>query len=155
METDIRRLIILGGGTLLAIPIALFAVDIVLPPEEEAVVAELQQPAVDPAVTERSLAYLTRKQDVAKVVIQGIQVFIAFNTKPKEEELSAIVNEAALKYADATGRDIYVHGTHLEQLASIGTPNFRGYCSTHAGLKSELGDDGKSFNKPVIIESTC
>ena len=87
------------------------------------IVEQQQLPEVDSAVTAKSLAYLTGKSDASKVVIQGIQVFIGFNTKRKGEELAAIVNEAALRYADATGRDIYVHGTHLEQIASIGTPS--------------------------------
>lgn len=154
MEADVRKLVILGIGALLAIPIMLFALDNMLPPEE-AVVAQEQLPELDPKVTAQSLAYLTRKSAVAKVVIQGIQVFIGFNTKPKEEDLAAIVNEAALKYADATGREIYVHGTHLEQMAAIGTPGFGEYCNAHAGVSSALGDDGKPFNKPVMLESTC
>jgi hypothetical protein len=151
VDTDIRMVAILGIGTLLAIPIAIFAVNIVLPPED-AIVAVAE---VDPAVTAESLSYLTRKTDVAKVVVKGIEVFIVFNTKPKDEELAAIVNEAALKYAGAAGHDIYVHATHLEQLASIGTPSFHGYCSTHAGVSTELGDEGNTINKPVMIESTC
>jgi hypothetical protein len=154
VETDIRKLVILVVGALVAIPILLFAVDFVLPPEE-ATVAKEQLPELDPAVTAQSLAYLTRKSDVGKVVIQGIQVFIGFNAKPKNEELAAIVNEAALKYAAATGREIYVHGTRLEQMASIGTPSFGEYCTTRAGVGLALGDDGKTFNKPVMLESTC
>jgi hypothetical protein len=154
VETDIRKLVILVIGAVLAIPIMLFALDFVLPPED-ATVAEEQLPEMDPAVTAQSLAYLTGKSGVAKVVIQGIQVFIGFNTKPKDEELAAIVNEAALKYAGATGREIYVHGTHLEQMAGLGTPSFHEYCSTQAGIGSVLGDDGTTFNKPVMLKSTC
>jgi hypothetical protein len=154
VETDGRKLVILVIGALLAIPVVLFALNMMLP-AADATVAEEQLPEVDPAVTAQSLAYLTGRSDVAKIVIQGIQVFIGFNTKPTDEELAATVNEAALKYAGAAGREIYVHGTHLEQMASIGTPSFREYCSTHAGVGSALGDDGKTFNKPVMLESTC
>ena len=40
-------------------------------------------------------------------------------------------------------------------MASIGTPSFHEYCSTHAGVGSSLGDDGQSIKKPEMIESTC
>jgi hypothetical protein len=157
VETDVSKLIILVIGTVVAIPILLYGVDIVLPPEDASPAAQEdeQLPAVDTAVTAQSLAYLTHRSDVGKVVIQGTQVFIGFSTRPKDTDLAAIVSEAALKYADATGRQIYVHGTHLEQMASIGTPDYREYCRDHAGVSSVLGDDGKAVTKPVLLESTC
>lgn len=81
METDVRKLVILGIGFLLATPIAFYALDVVLPPED-AVVDQEQLPNIDPAAAQ-SLAYLTQKSDVAKVVVRGIQVFIGFDTRPK------------------------------------------------------------------------
>ena len=157
METDASKLIILVIGTVLALPILLYGVDIVLPPEDASPAAQEdeQLPAVDTKVTADTLAYLTRRSDVGKVVIQGSQVFIGFSAKPKSEDLAAIVNEAALKYADAAGREISVHGTHMEQMASIGTPNYKEYCRDRAGVSSVLGDDGKAVTKPVLLESTC
>jgi hypothetical protein len=156
VETDVRKLVIIVVGVALGIPILLYGLDVVLPPVDvPAPVAEAQLADVDPSVTEQSLGYLTRKTDVSKVVVRGSDVFIAFNTKPKDEDLAAIVNEAALKFAGAASREIYVHGTHLDQMASVGTPDFREYCRTHAGVGPGLGEDGKPINKPMMLESTC
>jgi hypothetical protein len=155
VETDVRKLGIIVVAIIVAGLFAYFALDFILPPEDAtAAQGATSSSEPDPAAAQ-SLGYLTHKSDVAKVVVKGVEVFIGFNDRPKDQDLTAIVNEAALKYADTTGREVDVHGTHMQQIASIGTPSFLEYCNTRAGVTMVLGDDGKTVNKPVIIESNC
>jgi hypothetical protein len=120
---------------------------------EEAQVVE--HVAVDPQVTQRALGYLVKQTDVAKVVIHDNQVFIGFAEKPEAEALASTVQKAALTYAEAIGGDVYVHGTHEQQMGSIGTPEFNEYCNAHATVSNVLGPEGKMVNQAAIIEGTC
>jgi hypothetical protein len=122
---------------------------------EESAAVEPASTTVDPQVTQRALGYLVKDTNVAKVVIQDNQVYIGFVEQPTPEVLASLVQKAALDYAEAIGMEVYVHGTHEQQMAGIGTPEFNEYCNAHAEVSSVLGAEGKMVIQAAIIEGTC